>query len=342
MGSTDISEYHNKTSTITWVKSYRQGAYISGTGSAVPRNIVSNHDLSLKSPIDSEWTDNILGIKSRRHLQHTETLLGICVLAASSALDDAKLSIDDIDMIIVATSTPDYVNPSMASQLHGALSAKKQTAAFDVQAVCSGFLHALAISIKMLGSDSNSNILILGADQFSKITDFRNRDSVFFGDGAGAAIVSFSSDPNAFVAVDLYADATDWKGFHTSRVSQTFEMTGRLVKEKAVTELPKAFKKMVQDLGYKVGDIESIFPHQPSKPVLDELESSLNLVEGILKRNLEQRGNTAGATIPLLLNEYLQSNEIKDGSLVGFAAIGSGWTWGVALTRWGRAREIQK
>jgi len=321
------------------VKIYRQGAYISGTGSAVPRNIVSNHDLSIKSPIDSEWTSNVLGIESRRHLQDAETLLDICVLAASSALDDARLSINDIDAIIVATSTPDYVNPSMASQLHGALSAKNETAAFDVQAVCSGFLHALGISIKILGSDRNSNILILGADQFSKITDFRSRDSVFFGDGAGAAIISFSADPNAFVAVDLYADATDWKGFHTSRVSQTFEMTGRLVKEKAVTELPIAFKKMVHDLGYEVSDIESIFPHQPSKPVLDALESSLDLDTGILKRNLEERGNTAGATIPLLLDEYLQLNEIRNGSLVGFAAIGSGWTWGVALTRWGGSND---
>lgn len=321
---------------------HRQGAYISGTGSAVPRNIVSNHDLALISPIDSEWASVVLGIHSRRHLLNTETLLDICVLAASSALVDAKLSINDIDAIIVATSTPDFVNPSMASQLHGALSANNETAAFDVQAVCSGFLHALAISIKILESDRSSNILILGADQFSKITDFSSRDSVFFGDGAGAAVISFSGDPNAFVAVDLYADATDWEGFHTTRVSQTFKMTGRLVKEKAVIELPKAFKKLVQDLGYEVSEIESIFPHQPSKPVLDALESSLDLGTGILKRNLEQRGNTAGATIPVLLNEYLQSNEIRESSLVGFAAIGSGWTWGVGLTRWGGSNETYR
>jgi 3-oxoacyl-[acyl-carrier-protein] synthase-3 len=321
------------------MKIYQQGVFISGTGSAVPEKIVTNYDLSLKSPTNSEWASEVLGIESRRHLQNSETLLDLCVSAANSALLDSNKSINDIDAIIIATSTPDYVNPSMASQLHGALNAKNETAAFDVQAVCSGFLHALGISIKILGNTSNSNVLILGADQFSKITDFTSRDSVFFGDGAGAAVISWSSDPDTFVAVELYADATDWQGFYTSRLSQTFEMTGKLVKEKAVKELPHAFKKLVQDLGFKVSEIESIFPHQPSKPVLDALESALELDAGILKRNLVHRANTAGATIPLLLNESLKLKEIRDGSLVGFAAIGSGWTWGVALTRWSKANE---
>lgn len=315
------------------VRIFQNGAYISGTGSAVPSTIVTNEDLAKNCPTNAEWVNDVLGIKSRRHLSDSETLLELCVLSARSSLLNSKKSINDVDAIIVATSTPDYINPSMASQLHGALNANSHTAAFDIQAVCSGFLYGLGVAAKLLGDDV-SNVLLVGADQFSKITDFSNRDSVFFGDGAGAAVISRSSDPKSFIAVDLYADSHNWKGFHTLRSDSKFVMTGSLVKKKATKELPRALKKLVEDLGFQIDEITAIFPHQPSKPVLDELEQALNLRPGVLKRNIELRGNTAGATVPLLLDETRGQCPIPNGSLVGLAAIGSGWTWGAALTRW--------
>lgn len=315
------------------VRILQNGAYISGTGSAVPSTIVTNEDLAKTSPTNAKWVSEVLGIKSRRHLKASETLLGLCFQSAQSSLVNSRKTIEDIDVIIVATSTPDYLNPSMASQLHGALNASSSTAAFDIQAVCSGFLYGLGIAVKLL-SDEVKNVLLVGADQFSKITDFSNRDSVFFGDGAGAVVISRSTDPKSFIAVDLYADSQNWEGFYTPRLESKFVMTGRLVREKAIKVLPDAFRKLVEDLGFEVDNITAIFPHQPSKPVLDELETELNLKQGVLRRNIELRGNTAGATVPLLLDESMETSSIPNGSLVGFAAIGSGWTWGVALTHW--------
>ncbi len=311
----------------------KRGACISGTGSAVPSNVVTNEDLAKSCPTDATWVEEVLGIKSRRHLHPSETLLDLCISSAKASLLNSNMTIDNIDTIIVATSTPDYLNPSMASLLHGALDARSTTAAFDIQAVCSGFLYGLGVAAKLLDDDV-SNVLLVGADQFSKITDFTNRNSVFFGDGAGAAVISRSSNPLSFIAVDLYTNSQNWEGFHTPRLESKFVMTGKLVKEKAVTVLPDAIKKLALDLGFGVDEITAIFPHQPSKPVLDALELALNLKPGVLKRNLEFRGNTAGATVPLLLDESRETTPIPNGSLIGFAAVGSGWTWGAALTYW--------
>lgn len=315
----------------------KSGVYISGTGSAIPSKIVTNDFLAAQSPTNSSWVKSTLGIESRRHLNSDETLLSLCISAAKLALMDAGKAIEEMDAIIVATSTPDFLNPSMASQLHGALGAKSETAAFDIQAVCSGFLFGLGVAVQIVTDDLESNVLVLGADQFSKITDFAKRDSVFFGDGTGAAVISRSTDPEAFIAVDLYTDSSNWEGFHTPSKEGKFSMTGRLVKETATRELPVAIRKIIGELGFTLQDIDALFPHQPSKVVLDELEESLDLRPGVLKRNIEHRGNTAGATVPLLLDEYLKTSKLKPGALVAFAAIGSGWTWGAAVTKWIKA-----
>lgn len=310
------------------------GQYISGTGSAVPDLQITNLDLEASAPTNSYWVENVLGIKSRRFTSEKESLLSLCVKASNSALLEANLEIKDIQAIIIATSTPEFINPSMASLLHGELKALKSTIAFDLQAVCSGFLYALGIGAQFVNGSDIKNVLILGADQFSKITDFSKRECVFFGDGVGAAVLSYTPESSAFLSIDLYADNENWEGFFTPSHSQKFQMLGNLVKEKATQELPLAFRRILEDSNLDIDELFALFPHQPSKVVLDQLQANLNLKPNVLKSNLEFRGNTAGATVPLLLDEISKESPIPKNSLIGFAAIGSGWTWGVALTRW--------
>lgn len=306
------------------------GVRICGSGSAVSSFPVTNESLR---PETSEWVREKLGILERRHLAPGSLLIDLIEDAAKRALLSSGIKADSLDGIIVATSTPDYVNPSMAAILHGRLSAKSECASFDLQAVCAGFVYAFGTVASLITAKAGKTFLLVGADQFSKITDFDDRNCVFFGDGAGAIIVQ-ATEGHSFLAVELNTEGKGWKSFHTPNQTGTFQMNSADVAKNAREKLPASIRSICEYSGISINDIDWFVTHQPSKPVLDSLEKELGILPERLLRNIDFRGNTAGATIPLLFSEMNMLNRAKSGEYICFSAIGSGWVWGSAILKW--------
>ncbi len=303
---------------------------ISGSGSAVSETRVSNDALRSET---AEWVRNRLGISERRHVDSEASLLDLMERAAQRALFVSGIDASSLDAIIVATSTPDLINPSMASILQGRLGANSDCASFDVQAVCAGFVYALGTVAALIASGAGENFLVIGADQFSKITDFGDRNCVFFGDAAGAMIIQASSG-DSFLNVELNTEGKGWESFHTPSKTRKFIMNSSEVAKNAVVKLPASIRSISEFSGISTDEINWYVTHQPSKPVLDSLEEELRILPGRLLRNIEFRGNTAGATIPLLFSEMDVLSRAKSGDYICFSAIGSGWVWGSAILKW--------
>ncbi len=306
------------------------GVKVIGSGSAVSDWIRSNNDIR---PETANWVGERLGIIERRHLQSGESLLSLIEQASKDALIMADLDSEDLDGIIVATSTPDYINPSMAAMLHGRLGAKSECASFDLQAVCAGFIYTLGAVASLIASGAGKNFLLIGADQFSKITNFDDRNCVFFGDAAGAMIIQ-ATQGNSFLTVELNTEGQGWESFHTPSDSREFKMNASEVAKSATVKLPASIRSVSEFSGISIDEINWFVTHQPSKPVLDALEETLQIQPGRLLRNIEYRGNTAGATIPLLFSEMEVMKRSKSGDYICFSAIGSGWVWGSAILKW--------
>jgi 3-oxoacyl-[acyl-carrier-protein] synthase-3 len=304
------------------------GIKIIGTGSAFPKQLVTNLELKKHSPIDPVWAENVLGISSRYILSDQETLSQLVFEAGNKAILSSKISVKP-DLVIVATSTPDYVNPSMACILHEKLSLPDNSPAFDIQAVCNGFLYALANAGTLLEASKGSYALVVGADQFSKITDFSHRNSVYFGDAAGAVILEKDQTGRSKFVFDLYASGQDWVHFHTKNNETKFSMNGSSVAEIVNNKVPQAVRKLLNDLGLKINDIDKFITHQPSALVLDNLEKELKIPEGKLIRNLNTNANTAGATVPTVLDSVF--NALNQDSIICLISFGSGWTWSVGI-----------
>jgi len=305
------------------------GIKLSGTGSALPSHTVNNFEIW---PETESWVSEKLGIHERRFIHEPETLTSLCVSAANEAMIAAGISASDLDCIILATSTPDFINPSMASSVHGELNAPVNCAAFDIQGVCAGFIYALGLLSSLVKSKAGKYFLVIGADQFSSITDFSKRDCVFFGDAA-AALVFEATENDSYLAVEL-SSAGGSGAFRTPKNTGKFEMNSKEVSSYASKTLPESVKSVCDFAEINVEDITYFFTHQPSKPVLDNLEKNLELKKGVLQRNISNRGNTAGATVPLLFHESKLEKTLKNGDIICFSGIGAGWVWGSAIMKW--------
>jgi 3-oxoacyl-[acyl-carrier-protein] synthase-3 len=307
-----------------------KGVRISGHGSAVSNFSLTNAELRADTAV---WVEDRLGIKARRHLQPDESLMTLVERAASTALEMSNLRVGELDAIIVATSTPDFINPSMASILHGRLGANQDCVSFDIQAVCAGFVYALGTVASYIAAGAGQKFLVVGADQFSRITDFEDRNCVFFGDAAGAMVIEATSG-DSYLNVELNSDGKGWESFHTPTNSRKFSMQASDVALNATAKLPESVRSISKYSGITTDQIDWFVTHQPSKPVLDSLEEELKIKPGRLLRNIEYRGNTAGATIPLLFSEMDVLSRAKSGDYICFSAIGSGWVWGSAILKW--------
>lgn len=319
---------------------------IIGTGSYVPETIYTNEYLETILPTNSEWVIENVGIKERHIASKNETTSDLATRAGEIAIMDAGLTKDDIELIIVATATPDRKAPSTAAIVQSKLGAYN-AAAFDINAVCSGFLFAMSVASQYIASGVYNNVLVIGADTFSKITDWTRRDAVFFGDGAGAAIVSSGNITEGFLAYRLYTDSSkDMYGFtipgggseiplHSENMNeQYFQMDGKAVFNSATKALPKAINQVLEDTGLKIDDIDIMIPHQPSIRILQKTAEIIGLPFEKVMTNMDRYANTSGATIPILLDEVNKSGKLKKGSIVLFAAVGSGWTYGASIIKW--------
>jgi 3-oxoacyl-[acyl-carrier-protein] synthase-3 len=319
---------------------------ILGTGSYVPEKILTNEYLETKIPTSSDWIFENVGVRERRISEDSQATSDLAVIAGQRAIDDAGLKNEDIHMIIVTTATPDRKAPSTAAFVLHKLNCYNASA-FDLNAVCSGFLYGMSVACQYIASGVVENILVIGADTFSKITDWTRRDAVFFGDGAGAAILTAANFAEGFLAFRLYTDTSNnMLGFTipgggseiplTSEniEDQYFQMDGKAVFDIATKVLPKAINQVLEDAGILIKDIDIMIPHQPSIRILQKTSEIIGLPFQRVMTNMDKYANTSGATIPILLDEVKKSGKINKGDLVLFAAVGSGWTFGASILKW--------
>jgi len=300
---------------------------IIGTGYYVPDSVITNRDLERFASTSDAWVVENTGIRERRIGDQGENSSHLGEWAGRQAIQRALLKAEDIEMVIVATATPDKLSPSTACIIKDELGLTKAVA-FDISAVCSGFLFGLSIADQYIQSGSYNNILVIGVDVFSTITDWTKRDCVFFGDGAGAVVVSSSNTSGGFRGFSLYSDSIDRTGFYCDH-GKTFTMDGRSVYNTAVRVLPIAINGVLEKRGITIDEVDYLIPHQPSKRILLDVAKKIGLPPEKVMMNMDRYANTVAATIPILLHETWP--RFKKGDIVLFAAIGSGWTYGAAL-----------
>lgn len=324
---------------------------IIGTGSYVPEKVYTNQFLETIIETNDQWIQENLGIKERRIAAENECTSDMAANAAGKAIENAGLTKDDIDLIIVATATPDRLAPSTAAIVQDKIQAYNAVA-FDISAVCSGFLYGMSVASQFIAAGVYDNVLVIGADAFSRITDWKRRDAVFFGDGAGAAVFTHGNVNEGFLAFRLYTDGrgkfnytvpaggsempatieTVQKGLHY------FQMNGRAVYDTGTKVLPIAINQVLSDTGLSIGDIDFLIPHQPSIRILEKTAEIIGLPWSKVMTNMDRYANTSGGTIPILLDEVNRAGIIKKGAHILFAAVGSGWTYGAAIIKWSNGK----
>jgi 3-oxoacyl-[acyl-carrier-protein] synthase III len=307
---------------------------IAGTGSYVPETVVSNAELAERVATTAEWIESNLGIRERRIAASDEFTSDLAARAGLSAMANAGIGRADVDLVIVATATPDRRAPSAACIAQEKMGITTMCPSFDISAVCSGFLYAMTVGSQFIQTGMYKNVLVIGADTFSRITDWNRRDCVFFGDGAGAVVLQEShSDEGLFSSV-LYADGRGRDGFTVFPGDRTFTMNAKAVFDTGATVLTAAIKEVVEKNGFTMQDVSAIIPHQPSIKLLRKTAELLDFPFERVQRNMDRYANTSGGTVPLLLDEVHRSGRVKAGDLVVFAAVGSGWAWGASIYRW--------
>ena len=300
-----------------------------GIGSYTPEKVLTNEDIDLVCDgTSSEWTKEKLGIKERRIVEN-ELPSDLAYHAAINAIKDAGISKEDIDLIIVATSSPDRISPSTAIIMAKRLNIKKP--AFDINAVCTGFVYGLQMASSLIGTKQYKNILLIGADAYSRITDWEKRDCVFFGDGAGAVILS--EVENGWISTELFGDANGKEAF-TCHHSGKFQMDGKAVYNFGTTVLPTTIKNSLENLDISKENVDWIVPHQPGHRVLLKTAETLDFPVEKIVFNMKKFANTAGASIPMALDSLYKQNKIKNGHIIVMPAIGSGWTYGVSILKY--------
>ncbi|QTY26381.1 3-oxoacyl-ACP synthase III family protein [Flavobacterium sp. CS20] len=320
--------------------------FISGTGSYTPDKIIPNSFFE-KVGSNDEWIYKNLGIKER-HVVENETTSDLVAKAGLNAIENAGLQVGDIDMIVVATTTPDRQAPSCACFVQDKIKAY-QAVAFDVVAVCSGALFTIAVAHEFIKTGRYNNVLVIGADTFSTITDWERRDSVFFGDGAGALVLSQTTDKDkGFIDFDMHSDGRGKEHFtipgggseqpassdSLKNKQHYFQMNGKEVFDTAIKVVPKSIKNILKRNLISIDQIQYMIPHQPSIGILKSIAKTIGLPFERVTTNMDKYANTSGATIPLVLDETHKAGKFKKGDYLIFAAVGAGWTWGTALYKW--------
>jgi 3-oxoacyl-[acyl-carrier-protein] synthase-3 len=318
---------------IVFLKSNR--VRIVGVGSAVPRTVVSNTEIISHLQTSDLWIKTNLGIHERRICRfEDETSSQLGAKAAIRALEYAGVDPKEVQGIIVATATPEQKAPSTACLIQNILGITNGCFAFDIQAVCSGFIYGLTVAAGLIKSTGVTNILLIGVDTFSKITDWDDRSSPFFGDGAGAVLIRHDSNEEGEFTAIIKADGSGHEGFFVAPNDTHYTMNPHAVYEAATRVLPGVIKELLDRSGKKIDDVKYIVPHQPSIRVLDKMAESIDVSKDMVLKNMDRFANTAGASIPLLLAENVVNGTINNGDLILMAGVGSGWTWGAALYRW--------
>ncbi len=314
---------------------------IIGCGSYLPDKVITNHDLEKMVATTDDWIVERTGIKKRHVAAEGELTSDLACKASLNAIQNAKINKDNIDLIIVATTTPDNTFPATATKLQ-ALLGIDNTVAFDIQAVCSGFLYGLATADNFIRSGTYKTVLLVGADSLSRIVDWQDRTTcVLFGDGAGAVILeAYKGDDKGILHTELFSDGkardilyVDGGAARGDNVGK-IRMSGQEVFKFAVSKLYESTLIVLDKAKLNIKDIDWVVPHQANIRILEATARKLGIPFDKVISTVDVHANTSAASIPLALDFALQQKKINPGQLVLFQAIGAGMTWGVSLIRW--------
>jgi 3-oxoacyl-[acyl-carrier-protein] synthase-3 len=314
-------------------------AAILGTGSALPARRVSNAELAETVDTTDEWIVERTGIRFRHIAGEGETTASLAADACRAALAAAGMDASQIDLIVLATATPDQTFPSSATKVQTALGID-DCVAFDVQAVCSGFLYAVSVAESMIRAGSATNALVIGAETFSRILDWEDRGTcVLFGDGAGAIVLGADDSGRGVLATRLHADGRHNEllyvdgGPSTTGTVGKLRMKGREVFRHAVVNLAAVMGEALAAAGQEIADVDWVVPHQANARILDATARKLDLAPEKVVMTVDQHANTSAASVPLALDTAVRDGRIKRGDLIVLEAMGGGFTWGASVIR---------
>lgn len=318
---------------------------MTGVGAYLPQRVISNDELATFVDTDDAWIKQRTGIAQRHMVADGELTSDLAVSAAKDALNHAGLSVDDIDMIILATTTPDDTFPSAASVVQRKLEAFSAFA-FDVQAVCAGFVYALGVAHSMIAANMGKKALVIGAESFTKLLDWEDRTTcVLFGDGAGAVVLEADdAAPDSYGVLSnvlhtdgrfrdiLYVDG----GPSATGTTGHVRMEGKEVFRHAVEKLSSAMSEALEKADLTAEQVDWLVPHQANIRIIDGMQKKLGLPADRVVRTVSQHANTSAASIPLALNEAVKDGRIQPGHVLALEAIGGGLSWGASVVRFGR------
>ncbi len=317
------------------------GSRILGTGSALPRRVVTNAELAERVDTSDEWITARTGIRQRYIADSDETTSTLAIAAARAALADAGVDASSIGLIVLATATPDNTFPATATKVQAALGCQGGIA-FDVAAVCSGFLYALATADSLLRTGMAKRALVIGAETFSRILDWEDRTTcVLFGDGAGAVVLEAPSGESntGILGTRLHADGDQHDllyvdgGPSTTQTVGHVRMRGQEVFRHAVVNLADVLREVLEDTGFTPADLDWVVPHQANARILDATARKLGIAAEKVIVTVQNHANTSAASVPLALDTARKDGRIKPGDLVMLEAMGGGFTWGASLIR---------
>tara|TARA_B100001057_G_scaffold258194_1_gene258331 strand:+ start:1526 stop:2476 length:951 start_codon:yes stop_codon:yes gene_type:complete len=311
---------------------------IIGTGSYLPKKILTNKDLEASLDTSDDWITSRTGIKERHIADPNENTSDLAYEASLEAIKSANIDVSDIDLIILATTTPDKVFPSTACTVQSKLNIS--CPAFDIQAVCTGFIYALSIADKFIKTNAAKNVLVIGADRMSSITDYTDRsNAILWGDGAGAVILTSSKDPG-ILSTHIHADGKYENLLHVPRnkkekdKSDAIEMQGNQVFKFAVNTLDQIVDETLLANNLGKSDIDWVVPHQANIRILEATAKKLEMSMSKVIVTIDRHGNTSAASIPLAMDEGVKSKKIQPNQTILMEAFGGGFTWGSALIKY--------
>ena len=322
---------------------------MTGVGSYLPKNKFSNEDLSQFIDTSDEWITKRSGIKSRHFVSKNELTSDLATNAALKAIKMSELNINDIDLIIVATTTPDNTFPSTATRVQQKLGAKG--IAFDVQAVCAGFVFALSVASSMMKDNHSKNCIVIGADSMSKLLNWEDRTtSVLFGDGAGAVVLQKEEnldkkfDGWGILSNVIHSDGNFYNllctnsGVSLNQKVGFIEMVGKEIFKHAVEKLCSSFQEALDLCNKNISHIDWLIPHQANQRILSAVSDKLKIKNEKVISTVEFHGNTSAASIPLALEVAISSKKVENGNIIGLQAIGGGLSWGSSIIKFGKPK----